>query len=406
MIVRIEKLVYNGYGMGRSEEGLILFVPYTAPGDLVKVKIVERKRDFAFAIVEDLLEPSPHRVTPSCPHFGQCGSCQWLHVDYNVQLQSKEEILKRELKASSPIKEIIPSPPVNYRRRVLFNVERKLIGFKAFRSNNTVPIGSCQLVTNGMNKALLELYKFQSVLKNSTQVWIGEDKEGKRLLIDISSQKKIPDIHRIYHSLKLSTSKEVGLRIRYKGKRSLLGKKFLEETLLGFNVRYTFGSFFQANRYLVETLVQEVFELVPEGAKVLELFSGCGTFTLPLSQKVERIKAVEVNPVSCKLLTETASAQGIKNIEVINMDVDRFISTFDEEVDVVFLDPPRTGCSDTLLRALINVKPKKIVYVSCNPTTLARDIRKLEDYDIVSIQPLDMFPNTFHLETVAFLERK
>lgn len=88
------------------------------------------------------------------------------------------------------------------------------------------------------------------------------------------------------------------------------------------------------------------------------------------------------------------------------MDVDRFISTFDEEVDVVFLDPPRTGCSDTLLRALINVKPKKIVYVSCNPTTLARDIRKLEDYDIVSIQPLDMFPNTFHLETVAFLERK
>ena len=406
MIVRIEKLVYNGYGLGRGEDGLVVFVPYTAPGDLVRVRITERKRDFAFAVVEELLQESPHRVSPQCPHFGQCGSCQWLHVEYKVQLQAKEEILKRELKSlAHAVEPIEYGPSLGYRRRALLFVENKLIGFRGFRTNRLVPVGNCPLLTDDMNRALLVLYRFQSVLKKAKEVWMGEDKDASCLLIDISATAKVRDIHEIFHQLKETLETDVGLRIRYAGKRSRLGKEFLTEELCGAKVRYTFNSFFQANRFMVEDLVNKVLELVPEGSRVLELFAGCGTFTLPLSKRTESVIAVEANKGACDLLRERAERQGIKNLNVVNADADRFTAEFSDAVDVILLDPPRTGCTPELVKAISKVNPEYVIYVSCNPTTLARDLRRFSNYSLVSVKPLDMFPNTFHLESVAFLKR-
>ncbi len=410
MRVRIERLVYNGYGMGRDQSGKVLFIPYTAPEDLVKVRITEEHRDFAFAEVVELLEPSPHRTDPQCPHFGICGACQWLHVDYHVQLREKENILKRELRRALQkeleVLPIIPSPCHNYRRRATLFVERRLIGFRAMRSHRVCGIGGCRLLTENLNRAILVLYRFQELLKKANSIWMGEDIESSRLLVLVKAKGKIGEIHRIYHQIRETTGVEVGLRVEYRGKVSTLGKDRLREELEGATVSYPFGSFFQNNRYLTPELVKEVLRLVPEGAKVLELFSGCGTFTIPIAKhKAKSITAVEVSSSSAEALKSSAEEQNISNVRVVKAEAERFLKDCREAFDTVIVDPPRTGLTEAMTKEIERIAPELIIYISCNPTTLARDMARLKNYKPEHIQPLDMFPNTFHLETVATLKR-
>ncbi len=407
-IINIERLVYNGFGMGRTADGMVVFVPYTAPGDRVLAEITQKKRDFAFAEVLEILEPSPHRVSPECPHFGSCGSCQWLHVDYETQKEQKLLILERELKRHlrQPVKpeSMLVSSPRGYRRRARLFVERRLLGFKAARSNRIIPVGRCPLLTEGLNRALLVLYRFQGLLRRGREVLLGEDIDGKRLLVSVTAEGKIREIHEILHALKGETGKEVGLCISYRGKRSLLGPRHLEEEILGATVRYGHHCFFQANRFLLRDLVRLVVEQVPEGSRVLELFAGCGTFTLPLASSAAEVVAVEGNPVSCRMLEESAKQQGFSNIRVINADCSRFLQDEGGSFDVVVLDPPRTGCTPQVLDWIAQSKAQRVIYVSCNPSTLARDISRLKGYRVTKVVPIDMFPNTFHLETVCLLE--
>ncbi len=407
MILTIEKLVYNGYGMGRTSEGLVVFVPYTAPGDRVRVRIVEQRRDFAFGEVVELLEPSSCRVEPGCPHFGVCGACQWLHVDYRVQLEHKGMILERELARvdrdlPSLVKPMVFKEPDRYRRRVKLVVERKLIGFRGFRSHRICGVGACRLITESMERALLVLYRFQSLLKYGQEIWMGEDLKEGMLLVSVKASRKIREIHQIYHELEDRTGLEVGLRINYRGKRSTLGRQFIFEDLCGAKVFYTYDTFFQANRYLTPDLVEHVVNAVPHGSRVLELYAGCGTFTIPLSRKAGRITAVEINPVSVGLLEEHTG----DNVEVVRRDVEAFVEGALCDHDVVLVDPPRTGLTVGVSRWINEGRASLVVYVSCNPTTLARDIKRLDNYRVVEITPFDMFPHTFHLETVALLERK
>ncbi len=409
MIVKVEKLVYNGYGLARAPEGRVLFIPYTAPQEKVKVRIVEERKDFAFAKVVEILEPSPYRVEPSCPHFGLCGSCQWLHVNYEEQLRQKRQILERELtkqlKRKVNIEEIIPSYPFGYRRRAKLYVERKLIGFKSFRGIKVIPIGRCLLLTEALNSALLELYKYQSVLRNATEIWMGSDKDENTVLVSMNASKKIRDIHSILHSIEEKTQKEAGVLIRYSTKRSQLGRRFLLETLMGKRIKYTYNSFFQNNRFLTERLVEEVVKRVEEGARVLELYSGCGTFTLPVASKAKEITAVEMNPTSCQLLRESAAENQLNNVKVIEAECSRFISSLEERFDIVLLDPPREGCSIQIIQWINEKKPQRVIYVSCNPTTLAKDLSRINGYEIETMIPIDMFPQTFHIEAIAVLKR-
>ncbi len=404
MKLKIEKLVYNGYGLGKAN-GLVIFVPFSAPEDVVEIEIVERKKDYAFGKIKEIIIPSPYRVPPPCENFGRCGGCQWLHIDYEKQIQSKIEILTRELKkkiTNIPEINVVSSIPNHYRRRTLFKVENKLIGFYQFKGKRIVPVGQCIQITENMNRALLILYSFPSLLKNSFEIWMGEEKEGNQLLILIKSKKKLKEIHEIFHNLKENIGARVGIRISYKGKVSTLGITKIEENILGKKVTYTFESFFQANRYLTEKLVKIVAEAVDiiNQPEILELFCGAGTFTLALSDKAKNIWAVEKNRKAINLLEESISLNKVSNITPVCDDAEHFVKKWDKSVDVLILDPPRTGAKN-IMKEINRIKPKKIIYISCNPTTLARDLSILENYQIKKVHLFDMFPHTFHIETVV-----
>ncbi len=409
MEIKIEKLTYNGYGLGRLN-GLVVFVPFSVPEDVLRIKITERKKDYAFGEIKEIVKPSPYRVNPKCENFTICGGCQWLNIMYEKQLIEKEKILERELLRNlkhCPEIRTVSAYPFHYRRRATFKVSNRLIGFYKFKSNTIVPIGNCVQITENMNKALLILHSFSHILKNVDEIWMGEDKDGSQLLIHIVARRKIREIHDIFHAIKEGVSARIGVRISYRGKRSTLGIDKIEENILNNTLYYTFGSFFQANRFLTEELVKivaDIAEKMKEG-NTIELFSGLGTFSFPVARYSKSLICVETNKKALNILKEAAEKNGISNIKVVNEPAEKFIETFKEKVDLIVLDPPRTGAKE-IMPHIERLKPQKIIYISCNPTTLSRDISLLKSYDIGKIHFVDMFPHTFHIETVTELDLK
>lgn len=404
MRLKIEKLVYNGYGLGKAE-GLVVFVPFTAPEDVVEVEVVERKRDYAVGVVKEIVEPSPYRVSPPCENFGRCGGCQWLHIAYEKQIEAKKEILAWELKKKLkeiPEIRVVSSPETHYRRRALFKVENRFIGFYQFKSKRVIPVGQCLQITENMNTALLSLYSFPSILKNATEIWMGEERKGEQLLVFIRSSRKLKEIHDIFRDIKDRIDARLGLRIAYKGKASTLGIAQIEEEIMGKRLIYGFESFFQANRYLTEPLAKTVVSAVSEidSPEVLELFCGAGTFTLPLSEVAKHVWAVERNPYAVRLLKEAISLNAVENVSSVREDAESFIKGWERKIDVLILDPPRTGAKE-VMKEVNRIKPKKLIYISCNPTTLARDLALLDGCKIERLHLFDMFPHTFHIEAVA-----
>lgn len=404
-IVEIEGLAYGGYGYGRLSNGKVVFVPLSAPKDRLMVKIVDEKNQYAFGEIVEIIEESPYRIDPDCEVFGRCGGCQFLCVDYKTQVEEKIRIVKRELvrnlKEDVEFEGVITGPEVRYRRRAKLFVENRIIGFRMARSEKLVPVGRCRILTENLEKALLVLYSYRSVLKKGKEIFLGESNRKDWVIVGIRAVDKIREIHDIFHKLEEELKVKVGLRILYPGKYSTLGKGYLRDVIMDSEVRYDYFSFFQSNLYLTEDLVRIVFDLVDDGNKILELFAGSGTFTIPLSKKAKSIVAVEIDKKAVKMLE---SIKG-DNVEVINRDVEEFMESIDYgEFDVVIVDPPRVGLTGKVIEGIKSIAPDRIIYVSCNPSTLSRDIAKL-GYRVKKIWLIDMFPQTYHIELVTLLEK-
>lgn len=403
-IIRIEELVYNGYGMGRLSNGKIIFVPFAVPEDVIEVNVTEEKSQYAFGQITDLKEESPHRVKPNCEVFTRCGGCQWLNVRYEKQIEEKVKIVEKAVKGAlgkkAPIEDIVVSESKRYRRRARLFVEKKMIGFKEFRGNRIVPIGKCIMLTEKLEKIMLTLYSFTPVLKKAREIFFGESNKSDWVIVGIRAENKIREIHELYHAIKEAVNAEVGVRILYSKKYSTLGKAYLRDLILNEEIRYTYFSFFQSNIFLTEKLVEIVKNLIDEKANVLELFSGSGTFTLPVSSIAKHIDAVELDGSATKLLEETKK----ENIDVYNMEVDEFLNKNKKNYEIVLVDPPRVGLSSNTIEKILTINPRKIVYVSCNPSTLVRDIKKL-GYNLDKMWIIDLFPNTYHIETVSLLTK-
>ena len=294
----VEGLAYNGYAFGRLSNGKIVFVPCVVPGDKVKIAIEDEKSQYAIGEAIEVVEESVHRVPPECELFTRCGGCQFLNVDYKKQIDERVKIVQREisrsLKKEVTFDGVIESPRLRYRRRAKLFIERKIIGFKMVKSDKVVPVGRCPILTEKLEKALITLYSFNSVLKNGIEVFLGESNKGDEVIVGIKAKEKIREIHDIYHALEDELKVDVGLRIFYPGKYSTLGKSYLRDNLLGETVKYNYFSFFQANIFLVDKLVEKVVDLARGGKKVLELFAGSGTFTIPLSRVVESLSLIHI----------------------------------------------------------------------------------------------------------------
>jgi len=443
MDVTIEKLIYGGDGLAHHE-GSTVFVPFVLPAERVAVSPVEQKKKFVRARVDNLLEPSPQRVLPPCPHFGVCGGCNYQHIPYEAQLAYKAEILRETLRRIGRIDwtgqiKTHASPPWSYRNRAQWKIRPPLeatsdsgptasaankglakldIGY--FRANSTAlcAVEDCAILSPLLLKTLLGLRAALAAgdLPRELREIEAFSNEGAGETTDPGGSKLLLTANFAGFPSRLAEHAETIRRIVPEAasilfhdpshdRMELFGPGFVETESAGVKYRVGHFSFFQVNRFLVDDLVRTVCD-EENGRLALDLYAGVGLFSIPLAKSFERVIAVESNPAAVRDL-ET-NMRGQSTIEVRTADVERFLERTKERPEFVVLDPPRDGLAPDAAKRLGRLQPARITYVSCEPPTLARDLAVLIEagYDCSEIHLFDLFPQTFHMETVVRLRRR
>jgi len=409
LIVKVDHPAYGGIFIGRHEGKIVMISGAVLPGETVKVKLEEERRDYIKAAVIEILEPSPLRIEPACKYFGSCGGCQLQHIPYEMQIRLKENILrdclKRQAKTEAKLSEpIIDSSPWNYRLRGQFKVSHGAIGFYREKTRAIVDIDNCPLMTKDINEYL---EKSRDILKDTDikelHITTGEDSATALIKSDLvaKSLSGIKQLASIFLSLGFS-----GLCIETRDKKILcFGEKYVTLKLFG-NQRYTISpmTFFQSHWRLNNTVIEFIENCLQplRNKKILDMYSGAGNFSIPLATDAD-VTGVEGNPY--------AIADGVRNLKINNIKNCRFINSSAEnfqikdKFDILILDPPRAGITNSLMEMIFSLSPDKIVYVSCNPSTLSRDLKKLLSiYHLESLRMVDFFPQTSHIESLAYLK--
>jgi 23S rRNA (uracil1939-C5)-methyltransferase len=445
MDVTIEKLIYGGDGLAHHE-GSTVFIPFVLPAERVVALPVEQKKKFVRARVEQLVEPSPQRTLPPCPHFGICGGCNYQHIPNEAQLKYKTEILRETLRRVGRLDwtgeiKAHASPAWGYRNRAQWKIRRpseaasgsssqaasgaasetiaKLeIGY--FRASSTAlcAVEDCAILSPLLLKTLLALREALA-----TGVLPRELRE-----IEAFSNEGSGDLSTLANAKLLLTATFAGFPSRVAehaetirgvvpeaasilfhdpshDRMELFGPGFLETEAAGAKYRVGHFSFFQVNRFLVDDLIQTVCD-TENGRVALDLFAGVGLFSIPLARHFERVISVESNPAATRDLE--INMRGLASITVRTADVERFLERNKERPELVVLDPPRDGLAPEAAKRLGRLQTPRITYVSCEPPTLARDLAVLVQagYEPVEFHLFDLFPQTFHMETVVRLRRR
>lgn len=379
LTLAIERLASSGEGVAHDPDGRVVFVPGTVPGDHVEVRLVEERRRFARGEALNRIEDGPDRVAPRCPLVGRCGGCTWQHVAYPAQVRAKGAIVQDALQRIGrlePPGEVVctPSPdPFGYRGRARLGFERGRVGFRHLRSHALCPATMCPVLAPPLAEALAALGRKPPEGQGELTLAAGDDgavcitgdgRPGRGVVLEVS----------------------------------------------GDRVRVSAGGFLQVNALLRGVLAEAVFEAAGSGERLAEYFAGAGFFTLGLARRFGRVVAVEAHPTATGDIAANLAAAGLSNvkIETAPAESDRHRDALQRFApQVVVLDPPRTGLPPGFAKYVAGLAADRIVYVSCDPATLARDLRVLCDdgYRLASVRAFDLFPQTPHVETLATLER-
>jgi 23S rRNA (uracil1939-C5)-methyltransferase len=379
--VKVEKIVPRGLGLSFAEK-LTIFTPLAAVGDKLRVRLAQIKGKTAFAEIELVLEPSPYRIEPPCQYFGTCGGCDFQQMNYAAQLEAKIAMLRDCLQRIGKINcenelKIVPSPQeFGYRSRTQWHLDTKLKTFGYFRrgSHEVVDVESCLIVTPELQQTLTEL-RSEMEWEN---LWSGR--------VEIEAASADGEVS-IYSTEILEPTAELTLNIG------------------GDQYSYSAKSFFQGNQFLIEALIDAAVGGSP-GEHALDLYCGVGLFTIPLGKSFNKVTGIEDNELSVEFAQKNAERAKLENIEFVHENVERYIADGDfEGIDLVLLDPPRSGAELATIRQIIDMKPKNISYVSCEPSILARDLRMFLDggYRIDRMTAFDLLPQTHHVETIVRL---
>jgi len=421
--IRIEKLVYGGKGLGRLN-GRAVFVPQVAPGDVVIVEETSRKSGYSEAEVVRYVEKSKYRTTPRCPYFGRCGGCDWQHIDYESQVKFKRDILEENLQKIGKIKrpnieEVIPSSsPWFYRNRAQLKVRNGKVGFFAKGSHNVVDIDRCYLLKEDIHDVMPRLKELLRELPSEpTDFHIYSSSKGEVLLKIVYSGrfKRVNlSLERVKEILRLNV---VGFGIYkaggdgYPERVKFFGRDFTYELIDKFKFRVSADSFFQVNRFQVGNLISRVSRVAMEQQYMLagDLYCGVGTLTIPVGRYVHRAFGVEANFSAVSDALYNKDINGLRNITFYCRQTEEALNIVkDYNPDLIIVDPPRSGLNQRVVRELSHVpRLRKIVYVSCNPSTLARDIALFHQFgiDMEKVKLIDMFPQTYHIEAIAYLRK-
>jgi 23S rRNA (uracil1939-C5)-methyltransferase len=419
--LEIDALSYGPHGIGRLG-GKAVMVPHTAPGDTVEAQIVESKERYAVGEMLRLIAPSPFRQTPRCPYVGACGGCSWQHLRYEAQLKAKQQSVEDALRRIGKLdrfelRPIMPSSnEYHYRRRIRLriNASRKL-GFYGASSHHLVEIDSCAIAEDHLNRSLESLRRWVRAIKTNIEhleIITGDEPNQivavAQALDELATQDKVI-------CEKLVAGDESGISgVIFRGRdwRKVWGRPTISVKLLSdCTLAVDADVFTQVNpdgnrRILQQLLAAAEFQV---GDRILELYSGAGNFTLPIAKRVDNVVAIEGHRPAVSAGKLNAQRSGIDNIHWICSPVPQAVARLkrrQEKFTKIILDPPRAGAKG-IENDLAALGASKIFYVSCNPTTLARDLAALakQGYELQIVQPIDLFPQTFHVEALAVMER-
>ena len=447
LILRIERLSSDGSGVAHSADGEAVFVPGTAPGDEARVRIVKNCGRYAFGILDELLTPSPDRIPVDCPVAGPCGGCSLRHLDYAAELRAKQESVldafRRIGGLEVPVLDILPSPEVDrYRNKVQFPVGvdkngAPCIGFYAGRTHRIVPCPDCKLqpgVLNEIGNALCAFFAQQGIRPYDEQSGKGLVRHiflrrgahsGQIMVCLVCTRAKLPHAEQLCTVLReqFPAISTILLNVNAKNTNVILGSEnhilygpgYIEDTLCGVPVRLGPLSFYQVNTLAAERLygvASQYAQLTPDDT-LLDLYCGMGTIGLSMADQCRELIGVEIVPEAI----ESAKANAARMGETVAAKSRFFCADAGQAAtqlaaeglhpDIVMLDPPRKGCDEATLSAVVRMAPRRVVYVSCNPATAARDAAWLEKngYHAEKVQPVDLFPRTKHVETVVLLSK-
>lgn len=414
--VRLHGMAYGGAAVARLEDGTAVFVHGGLAGELVEVDIVERKKSFARARLVEVLEPSTARTSPPCPHFLEgCGGCQWQHAAYEQQVAYKQAILADQLQrmggiAGPPLLDPIASPrPFGYRNAAEVHLDGQALGFHREGSHQLVDVQHCPLVEESIDAALGALRKARSRLEGISSIILrnGTDALGVAFISTDDPRAFKLLAGELGPALEAAAGKPVriaGVRAGSDRMRGLHGEPWVHLYLAGKRFRVSALSFFQINSDVAESLARQVAAQVNPGDRVLDLFSGVGTFALLAADQAGEVVGVEAHAAAMADAAANAAEAGAENARFVHGDVAAVTELATEPCDLAILDPPRAGCPRKILDVLAAAR---IVYVSCDPSTLARDLKVLlaRGFKLASVQVMDMFPQTYHIESLSLLTR-
>lgn len=420
LTLKIDALCYGPYGVGRKD-GQAILVPATVPEDEVEVRIVEQKKNYAVGEVARLIRPSPLRQIPPCPYVGECSGCPWQHVQYETQLRAKEQSVEDALHRIGKLEgferlPILPSPKeYYYRHRIRLQADnRKRLGFHRASSRELVEIGSCLIAEPEVGRRLSQAREWIKVLK--TQIRHVEivqgDVDGPVVLVGKAEGTFAVEDDLACSGFLQRSSEATGLILFGRAWRRSWGQaKIGLLTEEGLKTESDGEVFSQVNREANAQLARELLEWAGVGDRdrVLELYSGAGNFTFPIARRAAGVTAVEGDVRSVENGKANSVLHGLTNIHWIRSHVPVAIKQLrrkKEEFSKVILNPPRSGAKG-LEDDLASLGAEKILYVSCNPATLARDVAGLSHrgYRLTRVRPVDLFPQTFHVETLAEMVR-
>ncbi|MBF0227135.1 MAG: 23S rRNA (uracil(1939)-C(5))-methyltransferase RlmD [Desulfobacterales bacterium] len=452
--IHVTDIAFGGKGISKKD-GFTIFVDNAIPDDIVNVKIIKVKKNYAESKIIDIISPSPFRIKPPCQYNDYCGGCKWQFLEYEKQLEYKQKHVEDSLVHIGMLKDIKvhtvhPSPlKFGYRNKMEFSCSDKrwimpsemgqenidssfAIGLHApLLFDKVIDIDLCLLQQDVGNdilvtakdfikKSKIPLYGIKShtgfwrflmlrhsFKENAWMINIITSKEDKQIVQSFAEEltKSYKEITSIINNV---TSRKSSVAIG-EYELSIFGKNHISESILGFEFEISANSFFQTNTYGAEILYGIVRDFVGDckGKTILDIYTGTGTIPIILSPYADKIAGIEIVPEAVKDAEKNCRNNKVDNCEFILGDVKDAIAKIEKKPEVVIIDPPRVGMHKDVVKQIITMAPEKIVYVSCNPATMARDLAMMKDfYNVIEVKPVDMFPHTYHIESVAKLGKR
>lgn len=445
--LEITALTNEGSGVGHYKEdssdglGMAVFVPMTAVGDVISCRVVKVLRSYAYGRVEGILTASPDRAEDGCPVYAKCGGCCFRHISYEAELRAKQGFVQdafTRLGGLSP--EFLPiqgsESPEGYRNKLQMPVSkqdgRTVCGFYSERSHRVVPVEKCALqpelfaeitrfVTEQADRLRISVYneeKHEGVLRH---IYLRRGHYSGEVCLCLVARRKVPEFERLAKAAAERFPEITGVVLNINRDRTnvilgeeeqvLFGRAEIKDTMCGVNVEISPKSFYQVNTPAAEALYRQAAEFAqPEGKLLLDLYCGAGTIGLSMAGKARRLIGAEIVPQAVENARENAERNSVKNAEFICADAGQAAQQLErsgERPDVIILDPPRKGCSEDTLTACAGMQPERIVMISCNAATAARDCKRLAElgYTAAVVRPFDLFPRTSHVECVVLINK-